>query len=128
MVERPFAAPTNPYGPGHRGVDLLFPAGDPVHVAASGRVTFAGSVAGRGIVVVAHSDGIRTEYEPVTPVVRRGETVTRGDTLGALTGRHPGCPVVNCLHWGARRGQTYLDPLTLLQPLGAVRLLPWPTR
>ena len=32
---------------------------------------------------------------------------------------------MTCLHWGARRGDTYLDPLSLLRPLGPVRLLPW---
>jgi hypothetical protein len=28
-----------------------------------------------------------------------------------------------CLHWGLRRGETYLDPMTLLSP-PRVRLLP----
>ncbi|MDQ2797773.1 MAG: M23 family metallopeptidase [Actinomycetota bacterium] len=96
--------------------------------AASGIVTFAGLVAGRGVVVIQHAGGIRTEYEPVTPAVHRGGRVSRGASFGTIDGRHPGCPVPSCLHWGARRGQTYFDPLTLLRPLGPVRLLPWLNR
>jgi murein DD-endopeptidase MepM/ murein hydrolase activator NlpD len=50
--------------------------------------------------------------------------VRRGDLIGTLTSGHAGCPVQACLHWGLRRGQSYLDPLGLLRP-PRVRLLPW---
>ena len=110
---------------GHRGVDLAAPGGR-VLAAAAGTVTFAGPVAGRGVVVLEHRDGIRTEYEPVRPSVRVGAVVGRGTPLGEVAGRHPGCVPADCLHWGARRGDTYLDPLLLLRPLGPVRLLPGP--
>jgi murein DD-endopeptidase MepM/ murein hydrolase activator NlpD len=89
-------------------------------------VTFAGPVAGRGVVVIAHPDGVRTEYEPVQPQVEVGAAVQGGEPIGRLAGRHPGCAPRRCLHWGARRGDTYLDPMSLLRPLGPVRLLPWP--
>ncbi|SHF52286.1 Peptidase family M23 [Jatrophihabitans endophyticus] len=124
-VVRPFDPPLDPYGPGHRGIDLLSRV-DSVLAAAAGVVTFAGAVAGRGVVVVTHADGIRTEYEPLRPAVTRGERVRLGQVIGTLRGRHPGCPRPRCLHWGARRGGSYLDPLSLLRRLGAVRLLPWP--
>src|SRR4051794_34920547 len=68
-VVRSFVAPITTYGPGHRGVDLGSREGQTVLAAATGTVTFAGSVAGRGVVVIAHPDGIRTEYEPVTASV-----------------------------------------------------------
>jgi murein DD-endopeptidase MepM/ murein hydrolase activator NlpD len=123
-VLRPFDPPTTPYGPGHLGVDLQLGPGAEVTSAADGVVRFAGSVAGRGVVDVQHRDGISTEYEPVTPLVRIGATVTRGEVIATLRGHHPGC-AVSCLHWGARRGPTYLDPLGLLDPLGPVVLLPW---
>lgn len=125
VVLRPFAPPATRYGAGHLGVDLRAADGAPVRAAADGAVSFAGQVAGRGVVVVAHADGIRTEYEPVVPDVRVGARVRRGQVIGRLTGRHRGCPVA-CLHWGARRGDRYLDPLSLLRPLGPVVLLPWP--
>jgi murein DD-endopeptidase MepM/ murein hydrolase activator NlpD len=125
VVVRPFVRPATRYGPGHRGVDLRAASGALIRSAGDGMVRFAGSVAGRGVVVVLHPDGISTEYEPVHPLVRPGAPVRRGQPVGELRGRHPGCAVA-CLHWGARRGEEYLDPLTLLRPLGPVVLLPWP--
>ncbi|HRD62772.1 MAG TPA: hypothetical protein PL137_17850, partial [Nocardioides sp.] len=47
-VIRPFEPPDSPYGPGHRGVDLLGAAGQAVLTALPGTVTYAGSLAGRG--------------------------------------------------------------------------------
>ncbi|MDQ6938109.1 MAG: M23 family metallopeptidase [Actinomycetota bacterium] len=123
-VVRPFIAPLTRYGPGHRGVDLAVASTAVIRAAAAGVVTFAGSVAGRGVVVILHPDGIRTEYEPVRAVVRRGSSVLAGQVIGRMSGIHPGC-AGGCLHWGARRGDQYVDPLGLLRPLGPVRLLPW---
>lgn len=127
QVVNPFVAPATPYGPGHRGVDLATGLGQPVLAPADGVVVFAGTVAGRGVVVLRHDDGIRTEYEPVSPRGVTGRPVHRGDVIGVIEGRHDPCPSGPCLHWGARRGQTYLDPLTLLRPLGRVRLVPLTT-
>jgi murein DD-endopeptidase MepM/ murein hydrolase activator NlpD len=67
---------------------------------------------------------LRTTYEPVTPSVRAGLPVARGSPIGTLVTGHAGCPVAACLHWGLRRGETYLDPLLLLAP-PRIRLLPW---
>ena len=126
-VVRAFDPPSTPYGPGHRGVDLRAAPGTIVRAAGVGIVIFAGPVADRGVVVVAHPDGIRTEYEPVLPSVQVGVHVQAGAPIGLVRGRHRGCPR-GCLHWGARRGARYLDPLQLLTPLGPVVLLPWPRR
>ena len=41
-----------------------------------------------------------------------------------LADGHAGCTAEACLHWGLRRGEVYLDPLSLLRP-PRVRLLPW---
>ncbi|MDT4920331.1 MAG: hypothetical protein QOI15_1233 [Pseudonocardiales bacterium] len=122
-VVRGFDPPPTEYGAGHRGVDLRAAPGATVAAAAAGRVEFAGQVAGRGVVVVAHRDGIRTEYEPVRPAVETGDRVRPGQLIGTVHGRHNGC-AASCLHWGARRGDSYLDPLGLLAPLGPVVLLP----
>jgi hypothetical protein len=124
-VLRPFEPPPTPYAAGHRGVDLNAPARGWVLAAGAGRVTFAGPVAGRGVVVIAHPDGIRTEYEPVAPSVTPGHAIAQGARIGRLDGQHDRWPPGRCLHWGARRGEQYLDPLALLHPLGPVRLLPW---
>jgi murein DD-endopeptidase MepM/ murein hydrolase activator NlpD len=122
QVVRPFQPPTSPYGPGHRGVDLSGTFGQPVSSVAPGIVTFAGSVAGRGVVVVDH--GVLTStYQPVNAMVSRGVHVGLGEPLGSLelVGSH--CLPDACLHLGAKRGDTYLDPLRLL-PARAVRLKP----
>ncbi|MEU8113178.1 M23 family metallopeptidase [Micromonospora sp. NPDC048947] len=120
---RRFDPPPRQWLPGHRGVDLAAPAGAVVRSAGPGTVLFAGLVAGRPVVTVAHADGLRTTHEPVQPGVRPGQPVTAGAPLGELLPGHPGCPAEACLHWGLRRGEEYLDPLALLG-LGQVRLLP----
>ena len=51
-----FRAPEHPYGPGNRGIDYATRPGTAVTAAAEGRVTFAGAVAGRLIVVILHRD------------------------------------------------------------------------
>jgi murein DD-endopeptidase MepM/ murein hydrolase activator NlpD len=111
-VLRRFAIGPQPWSPGHRGVDLAAPAGAPVLTAADGRVTFTGPVAGVGVVVVDHGE-LRTTYEPVEATVTRGAAVTGGQEIGTLDAATAHCGQT-CLHWGALRGDTYLDPLTLL--------------
>jgi murein DD-endopeptidase MepM/ murein hydrolase activator NlpD len=125
-VLTPFGAPDNPFGPGHRGVDLAGSVGQPVRAARGGTVVFAGPVAGHGVVSVQHDDGLRTTYEPVQPVVETGAVIRAGEVIGLLQPGHAGCAAQACLHWGVRRDRNeYLDPLVLLRP-PRVRLLPVP--
>ena len=113
-VARPFHAPPTPWSAGHRGVDLTASVGQPVLSAGAGRVTFAALVAGRGVIVVTHPGGLRTSYEPVTDTAVVGALVRRGGRIGVVAGVAGHCAPATCLHWGLRRGDTYLDPLTLL--------------
>jgi murein DD-endopeptidase MepM/ murein hydrolase activator NlpD len=117
-----FDPPLDPWGSGHRGVDLLGSAGQPVLAALPGRVTFAGMLAGRGVVVVSHGD-TRTTYEPVSADVSAGQVVAAGGRLGRLGTFGSHCFPRVCLHWGWLRGEVYLDPLDLVGG-GPVRLLP----
>lgn len=117
-----FRPPSVPYGAGHRGVDLAGRPGQVVHAAADGRVTYAGSLAGRGVVVVSHGS-TRTTYEPVRATVEVGTVVAAGDPLGRLETAGSHCAPASCLHWGLLEADTYLDPLTLVGA-GPVRLLP----
>lgn len=121
-VVRPFTPPATRYGPGHRGADVAAGAGSVVRAAGAGRVTYAGPLAGRGVVVVVHGS-LRTTYEPVEAVVRVGQQVAAGEVLGRLSGGHAGC--ARCLHWGLLRGEVYLDPVQLVRR-GPSRLLPVP--
>lgn len=109
-------------------MDLATPAGAPVRAVASGRVSFAGRVAGRGVVSVELTGtDLRTTYEPVSASVKKGDEVTAGEVVGKVevTGSH--C-AASCVHWGLLRGEVYLDPLALLPPWllsrGPSRLLP----
>ena len=120
-VVRGFDPPASTYGVGHRGVDLRGAPAAQVRTAGAGRVSYAGLLAGRGVVVVVHG-ALRTTYEPVTAQVRVGQRVGAGQVLGRLG---PGHCAPACLHWGLLRGSTYLDPLLLLGPT-RVRLLPVP--
>jgi murein DD-endopeptidase MepM/ murein hydrolase activator NlpD len=121
-VVRAFDPPEVVWGSGHRGVDLLGSPGQAVHAALAGTVTFAGILAGRGVVVVDHG-ATRTTYEPVTASVARGATVAQDAVIGSLETAGSHCPPRACLHWGWKRGEAYLDPLRLVG-VGPVRLLP----
>jgi len=113
-----------PYAAGHRGIDLAASLGQVVLAAGGGVVTVSGPVAGRSVVVIAHTPSLRTTYLPVTPLVRVGERVHAGEPIGVLAPPWH-CLGVSCLHWGARSGDRYIDPRSLL-PLDAspIVLLP----
>ncbi|WP_435744674.1 peptidoglycan DD-metalloendopeptidase family protein [Nocardioides sp. SYSU DS0663] len=117
-----FDPPPTPYAAGHRGVDLLGRPGQGVHTALAGRVTYAGMLAGRGVVVVDHGT-TRTTYQPVAASVAVGDLVRAGSALGRLELAGSHCFPRACLHWGWIDGETYLDPLDLVGA-GPVRLLP----
>jgi murein DD-endopeptidase MepM/ murein hydrolase activator NlpD len=122
-VVRGFDPPDDPWGAGHRGVDLLGRAGERVRSALAGRVGWSGVLAGRGIVVIDHGT-TRTTYQPLDARVPVGTAVAAGDRIGLLapTGSH--CLPRACLHWGWIDGETYLDPLRLVGVARPVRLLP----
>lgn len=113
-IVRGFSPPEERWGSGHRGVDLEMAAGSPVYAAGDGTVIYAGGLAGRGVVSIEHSGGVRTTYEPVTPSITRGTTVSAGDRIGTLDPGH--VPSRDVLHWGAKYdGDTYVNPLVLLR-------------
>jgi murein DD-endopeptidase MepM/ murein hydrolase activator NlpD len=122
VVVNPFDPPDDRWGPGHRGVDLLGTPGQEVHAALAGTVSFAGTLAGRGVVVVDHG-ATRTTYEPVAATVTVGQPVATGAVIGTLQVGMSHCFPRTCLHWGLLRGEEYLDPLSLLGA-APVRLLP----
>ncbi|PSJ26316.1 hypothetical protein B7P34_23615, partial [Streptosporangium nondiastaticum] len=130
LLVRVWRPPPVPWAAGHRGVDLVARPGQAVRAAAPGTVSFAGTVAGRGVVSVKHpgtgDPPLRTTYEPVDAVVKEGDEVAAGQVIGTLqagpflshclkgTGGAAGSGA--CLHWGLLRGKIYLDPLSLLPP------------
>lgn len=117
-----FDPPAHRYGAGHRGVDLAGRPGQPVRAVAAGTVSFAGRLAGRGVVVVDHGR-LRSTYEPVDAQVAVGDVVAAGQLLGTLTSDLSHCLPSVCLHLGAKTASGYLDPLDLLGG-GPIRLKP----
>ena len=124
VIAAPFDPPQSAWGAGHRGIDVWLEEGEPVVSPGDGVVTFAGEVAGRGIVVVLHASGLRSTLEPVTASVSVGDPVVGGDHVGVLEARGSHCAPRTCLHWGVRRGDDYVDPLDVLSGYGPIRLLP----
>ena len=116
-----FRPPVTPYGPGNRGVDYATQPGQPVTTAADGEVVFAGAVGFDRHVVVLHADGVRTTYAFLGAVdVRRGDTVGAGQAIGTAHEVKP-------LHFSARVGEQYIDPLSLFEPAAGERPQ-WRTR
>jgi murein DD-endopeptidase MepM/ murein hydrolase activator NlpD len=115
-VIRPFEPPSDPYGPGHRGIDIAAPFGSALQASASGVVAFAGWVGGSLFISIDHPDGVRTTYSWLSSVtVHLGDSVTKGQAIGATGHGHPDIAQPH-LHFGARVGSTYLDPMALLEP------------
>ncbi|GAB2459593.1 M23 family metallopeptidase [Xylanimonas ulmi] len=136
-LARGFDPPAVPWEAGHRGVDLWSPPGAIVVAPGAGQVTFAGSVAGKPVVVVTHVDGLRSSLEPVAATLAAGTTVAVGEAVGVAAwapadranpdhcaGLRPVDGAEACVHWGVRRGDRYLDPLTLLGMAPPIVLLP----
>lgn len=78
----------------HNGVDIAIPEGTPIKPVASGIVTFSGSRAGYGnMVVISHADGMITVYaHNSVNLAREGERVAAATTiaLSGSTGRSTG--------------------------------------
>ena len=104
----PYRAPSTPYGPGNRGVVLATTAGAPVGAPADGIVTFAGQVGGDLFVVIQHGDGVRTTLGYLASIlVAAGQRVHGGQWVARSK---------TSVHFGARIGANYIDPMSLLAP------------
>ncbi len=118
-----FEAPAGPYGPGHRGIDIGAPFGSPVVASEDGIVAFSGWIAGSLFLSIDHPDGVRTTYSWLSDVmVRKGDRVSKGETIGRSGAGHPGETAPH-LHFGARVGDVYIDPLLLLEQASVVGLI-----
>ncbi|WMX44829.1 M23 family metallopeptidase [Streptomyces roseicoloratus] len=80
-VLRDWQPPPGPYAAGHRGIDLAAPPGTPVRAPATGTITFAGPVAGHGVLTLTLPDTgtppLRTTYTRSTPSSARAPPSAR---------------------------------------------------
>ena len=116
-ISSPFGPRTNPiFGTPefHTGLDIAVDYGIPVKAAEAGQVVSSGLMAGYGnVVIIDHGGALATLYAHMSSLsVRQGQTVTRGQTVGAIgctglcTGPH--------LHFETRIGGVPVQPLNLL--------------
>ena len=127
-VTRAFDPPDDPFGTGHRGVDIAAAVGTEVVAVQAGVVTFAGAVAGERFVTVDHGAGLVSTYAWLSQIlVVRDDVVARGQVIGLSGEGHPGSTDAPHLHLGARSDGAYVDPMDYLPPLaliGLIRLAP----
>jgi murein DD-endopeptidase MepM/ murein hydrolase activator NlpD len=122
-VLRAFDAPENPFGSGHRGIDIAATIGTPVRAAAAGVVTFAGPVGGRLFVTVDHGAGLESTYSFLDATsVRRGDAVADGHVIGRSGSGHAGGDTPH-LHFGVKLDDAYVDPLDYLGPVEVWRFI-----
>jgi murein DD-endopeptidase MepM/ murein hydrolase activator NlpD len=126
-VIRGFDPPDTPFGAGHRGIDIAVAPGTPILAPEAGTVSFAGRVGGELFVTLVHGGGLSSTYSWISSsAVRKGDVVSRGQTIGATGTGHPGAGVPH-LHVGVKLDGVYVDPLQFLAPLGVqdlIRLVP----
>ena len=120
-IVKPFIAPTTPYGPGHRGIDVAAPVGAVVYAPVAGEVYFAGVVVDRPVLSIRHPDGLLSSFEPVVSSLVAGAAVHRGEPVGTLVAGH--CSAT-CLHVGVRLHGHYVSPLKYLWGIRHSVLLP----
>jgi murein DD-endopeptidase MepM/ murein hydrolase activator NlpD len=122
-VIRGFEPPPDPYSSGHRGIDIAVPFGTPIMAPNDGTVAFAGWVGGSLFISIDHPDGVRTTYSWLSGVqVAEGQVVVRGQAIGLTGHGHPDVLTPH-LHFGARIGSTYIDPMLLLEGGSVVGLI-----
>lgn len=99
----------------HSGLDFRGPMGAPIHAAADGTVSFAGTKAGYGNAVeISHGNGMITRYAHMSAFKARvGQAVAAGDVIGAIgsTGRSTGPH----LHFEVRIGDRAVNPRPFLE-------------
>lgn len=127
QVTRVFARPDRDWSAGHRGVDFSGQPGDPVHAPAAGEVTFVGKVVDREVLVLQHESGLRSSFEPLTSTLSLGQHVNAGAIIGHVADEDDGLGHCgqDCLHWGVRLDDLYLDPLQFVQWAPSVLLPAW---
>ena len=107
-------APVEGASTSHSGIDIGAEWDTPIHAAAAGTVTYAGSSEGYGnYIIVSHGSTLKTLYAHCSSLVaQKGDTVAQGDVIALVgnTGRANG----SHLHFETIVGNKAQDPRWLL--------------
>lgn len=128
ILAREFVQPSEDWSAGHRGVDYLVEAGQPVFATHDGVVSFVGHVVNRSVITLKHENGFLSSIEPICSSLRVGQAVTTGELLGftCFGPNYPShCGLQLCLHFSLRSQNGYLSPLVKIGGLSPSRLKPW---
>jgi len=120
-VLRDFRAPSTPWGPGHRGLDLLA-SSERLVAPVSGTISFSGMVAERGVITITTDTGALVSMEPVSSDLVAGSRVSKGEVIAMI---EPGHCSERCVHIGLRVDGRYRSPRTELGIGLRSVLLPW---
>lgn len=102
----------------HYGTDLAGRVGAPIRAANDGTVALVYDAWASGLsVVLFHGANLYTVYFHLSRAdVKEGDRVARGERIGALGGS--GRATGPHLHWGAKVGDLYVDPESLVALTG----------
>jgi hypothetical protein len=103
----------------HRGIDIDAEEGAAVLAPLAGSVTFVGRVpaVGGGTVrgvTLATANGTVTLLPLASTSVAKGDSLAEGDSVGCLAESGDGSSAKTHLHVGMKRGDLYVDPLSVL--------------
>ncbi len=114
------AATRHALRPRPRGIDLAAPpappSARPPADASPSAAPSAAAAPSPSLCPHPRHHPLRTTYEPVRSLLPEGTAVTTGQVIATTTADPASRCAATCLHWGLRRGDTYLDPLALLPP------------
>ena len=124
---RRFVQPQTVWGAGHRGVDYKVDSGENLFSPSATVVQFAGLVFGRPVVVLRHSNGLSSEFEPacLAKDVALGQNLQAGQMFGQMcfSAKNGHCER-KCLHWGVKtEAGGYLSPERFTAELPPSRLV-----
>jgi len=117
VVSDPFRAPDCRWCPGNRGIEFSLDRRATVRSAATGRVTFSGTVVDTRYVVVQMASGWKITYGRLDSTrLKAGDVVVAGVPVGVVTGE---------FFFGLRIDGEYVDPSPYLgRRIGRPRLIP----
>lgn len=109
-----FDPPDEAWLKGHRGIDVLAVAGEPLRAPAAGVIRFRGSVAGTATISIETDSGYVVSFQPATSELKKGEKFTAGAEIGTVgDGTHCDSSCVHIGVWLASSQKKYLDPAKL---------------